>query len=392
LRSDNLIQESIENLNGWLVRKNWKAYDPFDGLNARFIYPLTFDNHYLRIILQQSVRRFPLNVRPLLGIKMETGSKGMGFSALGYLNLYKATGNEEYLNHLKFCLDWLMDHPSKGYSGYAWGNHFSYEARGGRIPRGVPTIVWTALIGNIFFDAYEFLGDRDYFEVAKSSCRFILNDITQYREDDERVCLMYTPYIKEPVFAGCIHNSNVLGASLLARLYKHTGDVKALDIAKKAMNYTVSHQLPEGGWYYGEPEMFKWIDCFHTGYVLESIYGFTKATGILKYEDSLIKGYKYFIETFFDPSGLPRYYSHKTYPIDIQCASQGIQTLVNLREYNASSTDIARKVAHWTINNMQDKSGYFYYRKYPIITNKTPMFHWGQSTMLAALSRLYMAG
>ena len=37
---------------------------------------------------------------------------------------------------------------------------------------------------------------------------------------------------------------------------------------------------------------------------------------------------------------------------------------------------------------MQDESGYFYYRKYPLITNKTPTLHWGQATMFAALALL----
>jgi hypothetical protein len=35
---------------------------------------------------------------------------------------------------------------------------------------------------------------------------------------------------------------------------------------------------------------------------------------------------------------------------------------------------------------MQDDTGYFYYRKYPLITNKTPTLHWGQATMFAALA------
>ena len=37
---------------------------------------------------------------------------------------------------------------------------------------------------------------------------------------------------------------------------------------------------------------------------------------------------------------------------------------------------------------MQDATGYFYYRKYPLCTNKTPTLHWGQATMFAALALL----
>ncbi len=166
----NLVLDSIKKLDAWISKNNCKDYDPFDGLSAKHASILTFDNHYLRIILQQTVRRFPFNLRPLLGIKKETSSKGMVFCALGYLRLYQTTQKQEYLKKLKHCLEWLMKNYNGHYSGYCWGNHFSYESRGGRIPVGVPTIVWTSLIGNVFFDAFEALGEQDYFDVAKSSC------------------------------------------------------------------------------------------------------------------------------------------------------------------------------------------------------------------------------
>ena len=49
---------------------------------------------------------------------------------------------------------------------------------------------------------------------------------------------------------------------------------------------------------------------------------------------------------------------------------------------------MASLVAKWTIENMQDATGYFYYRRYPLITAKAPMLHWGQATMYHALSLL----
>src|SRR5689334_5794347 len=59
-----------------------------------------------------------------------------------------------------------------------------------------------------------------------------------------------------------------------------------------------------------------------------------------------------------------------------------------LRTLDKRSVETAERVARWTIRNMQDRSGYFYYRKYPLITNKTPTLHWGQATMFAALAIL----
>jgi rhamnogalacturonyl hydrolase YesR len=346
----------------------------------------------MRIILQQSVRRFPINIRPFLGIKKETSSKGMGFCALGYLNLYQIKKETKYLEKMQYCLGWLANNYSKGYSGYCWGNHFSYESRAGKIPLGVPTIVWTSLISNAFLDAYEVFGNQEYLDIAKSAGNFILNDIGRYVDSDKAICLMYTPSDKEnPSYSSCIHNSNLLAAWFLGHLFKHTKDDRLLSLAKKSINYAIKYQLPTGGWYYGEHKKYHWEDTFHTGYNLDSIHGYKEATGDKAYDKYLIKGFKYFKERFFLNDGTPKYYDYKTYPIDIQCASQGILTLVKLKEYDPDALDLARRVAIWTLNNMQDRKGYFYFRKYPFITNKTPMFHWGQGTMLGALAYLLRA-
>src|SRR4051812_24780119 len=78
------IFESIARLSDWLERNDYRGYDTFDGLSA-FIRPLTFRNKLLETVLQQGVRRFPFNLRPLLGIKKNHSTKAMGFLARGFL-------------------------------------------------------------------------------------------------------------------------------------------------------------------------------------------------------------------------------------------------------------------------------------------------------------------
>ena len=92
----------------------------------------------------------------------------------------------------------------------------------------------------------------------------------------------------------------------------------------------------------------------------------------------------------FLPDGTPRYYNYKTLPLDIQCSSQAIDTLVFFHDRDPRGLPLAAKVAQWTITHMQDRTGYFYYRRYsPWLVNKTPTLHWGQATMLCALAGLY---
>jgi hypothetical protein len=378
------IHQSLMKLDRWVEQNNWKAYDTFDGLSSPYARFFTLNHPLLKICWQQGVRRCAINLRPLLGVKPGMSTKGMGFFAQGYLRLHQTHGDAACLEKAKFCLQWLMENRCPQFKGAAWGNHFDYQSRGGNISKGTPTIVWTGLIGHAFLDAYEALGDRQYFDVAKSACDFILDELG-WQEFKEGILLRYYPNADI-----LVHNSSMIGASLLARVNSLSGNSnpRYVEMAERAIQYTLHHQTAEGAWYYGVGQKWAWIDSFHTAYVLESLYIFCRNSGLTKYEPALRKGYKYFIETFFLSDGTPRYYDKKTLPIDIQCASQAIQSLVTMRELHPDSVATAIKVADWTIRNMQDKTGYFYYRKYPLITNKTPTLHWGQATMFAALAIL----
>lgn len=381
MQSSNVTQ-ALSSLERWVERANWKGYDPFDGLSSPFANVLTFGVPTLRQVWQQGVRRFPFNLRPMLGIKPSMSTKAMGFFAQGYLKLYQTFGEARHLDHMHRCLRWLMENRSPGFNGSSWGNHFAYQHRAGSIPKGTPTIVWTGLIGHAFLDAYEAVGEQDYLAVADSVGRFIAEEIG-HDELDGGVYLRYYPGATH-----FVHNSNVIGASLLARVNHHRPDATFARLSQKSIQWTVDHQLENGAWYYGVGPRFQWIDSFHTGYVLEAIDMYARYSKDTRYDQALQRGYTFFIDTFFGSDGTPHYYHSKIRPLDIQCCSQGIQTLVNLRRLHTGSVQTAEKLAQWTLDNMQDADGHFYYRRYPFITNKTATLHWGQATMFAALATL----
>ena len=378
------IYRSIERLSLWLEEHDFRGYDTFDGLNARFVRPLTFETRFLRTVVQQGVRRFPLNLRPVLGITREHSSKGMGFLARGFIRLHQATGDQVWADKAETALNWLIEHQTAGYSGASWGNHFDYQSRTFYLPKGVPTVVWTSLIGHAFLDAYEHFQKESYLQVAASACNHILRDLETF-PDGDGACITYVPGIDSQV-----HNANTLGASLLARTYLYTRNECYRELAQKGIQYTAQHQRPDSSWYYGEKENLHWVDNFHTAYVLDCFKHYTRSTGDNRFTQKMLNGYEYWKGNFFLSDGTPKYYNHKTLPIDIQCSSQAIDTLIFFQDYDPAGLSLALKVAQWTIDNMQDASGYFYYRRYSRwLVNKTPTLHWGQATMLSALAGIY---
>ena len=156
-----------------------------------------------------------------------------------------------------------------------------------------------------------------------------------------------------------IHNSNMAGAAVLARTAKYTSSQEYLLAAKGAMTYSCSRQLSDGAWLYGEDPKNQWIDNFHTGYNLNALKCYIDYSEDTEYENNLKRGLEFYIENFFEESGRPKYYHNRVYPIDSQCASQGIDTLANFSTVDQRSLDLAKAVAYWTIHNMQDSKGFF---------------------------------
>jgi rhamnogalacturonyl hydrolase YesR len=377
------LWDSIRRLDQWLIAHDYKGYDPFDGLSS-FLRPLTFHLRFPQQVLQQFVRRNPFNLRPLLGIKPHVSTKGLAFVAGGYLQLYRATHDEAYKKKLDWCLDWLMKNNSPGYPGYCWGNAFDYISRGSDIAKYAPTVVWTGLIGHEFIDAYREFKDERYLQIAKEVGRFILTGLERF-EAPHGICISYVTNDKLAV-----HNANLIGARMLAELYKETGDRQCFDVATEAVRYSAMAQLPDGAWYYGEDPMYHWIDNWHTAYNLDSILGYQLNTGNTEFQPVLDKGLQFYVEHFFTPDGGPKYYWDRAYKFDIQSASQSIDTLTYFsREFRRPELlDLADRVASWSIKNMQDPSGYFYLWKNSWFTNTTPTMHWGAGTMFHALAHL----
>jgi hypothetical protein len=64
----------------------------------------------------------------------------------------------------------------------------------------------------------------------------------------------------------------------------------------------------------------------------------------------------------FQDNGKSFYRYPMRFPVDIHNQAQGIITFCKLSPIDRNNLDFAKKIASWTIINMQDTSGYFYYQ------------------------------
>lgn len=378
-----LIEDSLDRVEQWVESHNYRGYEPFDGLSSWF-RPLTFGNLFGERLLLQLVRQSPINLRPIMGVTPKESTKGRGYMASGYLFRYRTTGEKAFLAKAEACLDWLDRHKAGKYKKHSWSNHFDFSSRGGSYSKDDPIIVWTCLIGFAYLEAYELTGERRWLDIADSACGWIM-DLPR-ETTDRGSCLSYLAHFQES-----IHNSNMLGAAMLARTARHNGNTEYFEVARSAMEYSCSRQLSDGSWWYGEEQKYHWIDNFHTGYNLDSLRVYIESTGDPTWQPNLSAGLRYYKEHFFEADGCPKYYHDRRYPVDAQCAAQSIETLTAFSRDDTDCGELAVRVARWTIENMQARDGHFYYRIYPLMKARTPMLHWSQATMHKALALLFEA-
>ena len=378
------VRQSLDLLDRWIERNGWAGYDPYDIKGTKFFLFLQ-RNRYTNFGSNLLLNRFPMFSRKVFRVKKEINAKAMALFARGYLNLYKKLGNEKYLKKGLFCLNWLMKNPSKGYSGFCWGYPFDWQSRV-FIPKGTPSSVVTSTAAHAFLDAYEILGDQKYLEIAKSCCDFILNDLNIDQVDEDKICFSYTPIDNFHV-----HNANLFSASTLLRTFTYIKNNKYKDMGIKAINFTVSYQNEDGSWYYWTPpdKLLYNIDNYHTGFVLECLNISRRALkGEFEYESELRKGLEFYANNLFLDDGTPKIRHNSIYPIDIHSCAQAIITFCELADFEPKYLSMAEKVVRWTIENMQNENGYFYYRIYKNYVDRTPYIRWGQAWMLRGLSYL----
>jgi len=372
------IETSLNSVQQWVEHHEYRGYEPFDGLSSWF-RPLTFGNLLGERLLMQLIRQSPINLRPILGVTPKDSTKGRGYMAHGYLFRYRASRDAAYLRKAETCLDWLDHHKAQKYSKHSWSNHFDFSSRGGSYTKDDPIIVWTALIGQAYLEAYELTREARWLAIADSICGWIM-DLP--REKTSRGnCISYYAHAQSS-----IHNSNMLGAAMLARTAKHTDNNAYREVARSAMEYSCSRQSSDGAWLYAVDPRYHWIDNFHTGYNLDSLKCYIESTGDQEWRPNLEQGLTFFKENFFEEDDCPKYYHNRRYPVDSQCAAQAIETLAGFSNEDSECRALASKVALWTIENMQDRDGHFYYRIYPMMKAKTPMLHWAQGTLYKALA------
>jgi len=381
------LRRSFMNLEHYVSRRNYKGYDPYDILMSKF--PFKKLGKWPPIIAIQIFKRNPLNLRKLFAVPKGWNPKGLGLFLHGYSLLPKSEENEK---KCQWLFEKLLELRTPDTPGMAWGYNFPWASPEKYLEAWSPTSVVSGFIVQGLDAYYKKYGDKRALEAMNQVCVFLTEAL--YHSDIENDYMISYSTVK----ADFCYNASLLAAQAYALTYAHTRQPAYYDIARKALDTVVSRQKSDGSWNYSENLQTKkqrvQID-FHQGFIIDSSVAISEALDYCPehVERALQEGFEFYRDYQFKRDGRAVWRLPGDYPADIHHQAQGIITAINYHKYSRSrrGVDLGKNVLKFTLENFQDKRGYFYYRKHKNFTDRTSYMRWGNAWMFLAMASMLNA-
>jgi len=372
-------------------RRDYTGWDYGDGMSSRIRRALPVDNKWVNIAFQETIKRAPVNVRPLFLVEQRRNYKGTALFAMTNLNFHRLTTDidydpedgTDYLSEARDLLDWLVEERSTGYSGFCGGHNHEIQHLDGRGVPNDPDVVSTSYAVKALLAGADL--DSRYPEMARTAAAFVTEDL-DYREVDggDGAVIDYHMNHSDDYYT---INAGALGARILVELYDFFGDEVLLDRATKILDHIARLQTDLGGWHYREPADASHLsmDSHHNGFVVEAFQQYRSLTGSSRYGDTLDRTLSFY-RGLFERDGAPRFDEANAHPRDIHAAAQGILVFTY-----SGDLAVAERILRWTLDNLYAGDGRFYFRKGRFYTKRITLMRWCQAWMAYAMSEYLTA-
>lgn len=387
-----LLESSVQRLRRWVEGNGWAGHDPYDlaghPLVARLERSRQWPLRAARRLVRKAARACPRGTRRALGVRKAINPKAMGLFAAAYTTLGQATGDRTSLATARECADWLLGHANTEHRGLCWGYPFDWQSIV-FIPRGTPSSVVSATVGDGLWRLAEATGDPELWGACASICEFFVHGLNRDEIDTATVCFSYTP-----ADGFHVHNANLLAAEFLARVGSRMGLPHYVDLAVRAGNYALREQRRDGSLNYWGGSQDSHApghrDCYHSGFEARALWGLWHATGDVRFRDAAEGLLGFFHRAYIRDDGSVWTRLDRQFPVDIHACAEALLCPAALREAaNARFEHTWPDVLHWVVGHMQNRDGSFAYRRYADGSiDRTPYLRWGQAWMFRALTEL----
>jgi polysaccharide biosynthesis protein VpsJ len=380
----------------------FSGHDPYDGLKSRLLAPLFGRSRLLRLAVIQTVKRSPVNLRPLLDIPAGLNPKGLALLLMASACVPRLAFAEDR-RQLAYSLAALASLPDgapvfpgrRPWPGMAtafaerapaaagWGYDFPWQARAFHQPAFAPTVVATSFV----VDAFAASGHAAAGAVTRAAAGFVRRHLHRH-EDTSGVCYSYSPNDRSRVF-----NASLFAGKILAReaaLVADDDPAAAASLRAEAVRtvaYVLARQRPDGSWVYGEANHWQWIDNLHSGFVLETIAAIAALLGTpRRWDEPLARGLAHYRAHLIGPDAAPWYHAGRPWPLDSHTVAQTALTLLAFRDREPALAALSRRVLEVGIERLWDPARRgFVHQRGRIFTHRTIYLRWSQAWLLHAL-------
>jgi hypothetical protein len=366
---------ALDAIRGWGEARDWRGFDPYDALASPLLARATRSSALARRVVTQANKLSPVNLRVPLLIRQRHNSATAALVASGYLHLEHA-GDQTAAAPARRWLDWLKANAVESPSGLAWGYDFDVQTRFFFYPAGTPNTIATCFALRALLAAPSEDGWED---VIAAGSRYLLERL--FVDDPS------TPYFRYlEQSSALIHNANVMSAALIGEVAFKTGDVRLERLAARALTTTLRAQQPDGSWPYAEIAGQRWIDNFHTAYILEALARVEHLSPAVA--PAIERGVVFWERHLFAPDGTPKYWPHSRWPLDAQCFAQAIDTWLAVARIAPHGSSAARRTADAFVRQMVRPSGLVVFQRRPYWTAAPPVTRWTAAPAFRALAHL----
>ncbi len=413
-----LLEETL----AYARNRDYCGPDYADGLSSRLLRSFPFDSGWLNLAVQETIKRAPVDLRPLFLVEQRRNFMGGALFAMTNASVaaLSETGAIEttvdagvYDAEARSLVDWLLDVRIDGYSGFCGGHRHDIQTLDGVVPVGTPGVVGTSYAVKALLRADQRYGqDRvtgrtdppsgneqpgaqtnddgqtgstaRYATIARSSADFLFEDLG-YVTGEGGACIDYKPGEPDNYYT---INAVALGARFLIDLWDRHGSDRLREGATQLLRYVAACQTDVGGWYYRDPPGASHLsmDTHHNGFIIETFQRYRAVTGDDRFDGTLQRALTFYRETLFEDDGTPNFDEDTPYPRDIHAATQGILVFAY-----AGDDEFAGRIIRWVVDELYAGNGRFYFRKYRYHTKRVVLMRWCVAWMAYALSEFERA-
>jgi hypothetical protein len=340
---------------------------------------------------RQLFRILPIDLRPAFGSKApKRDAKATILFAAAYLELRASLG-EKFAAASQECLDRVLRLRAGGASGFGIRQDNILYLKAYRTREQDISPLLTAWAGRLFLRAYRYTQNSEYLSYAAAVARYFLNEHPHETSSEG------TYFYYDPNLSGVIFNASGEISSYLVEFGSVGQDREATYAGQDGLRYLIAHQNQDGSWFYGLGPRFRYIDNFHTAFVLNAIASAVKYLHWPDLSKSLKRGIQYFTLNLFreSSSGLkPIHLDRRFLPwnsnliqrVDLRDVTASVVLFLELGQQDRRYRELADRLLLWALQHMRSANGTFCPEITLLWKNSIPYIEF-QAWMLYCLAR-----